>query len=60
MHMQIMLVRSNIEKCAPFTNCIRKMNNTEVDNAKDVDVVMPMYNLTKCSDNYSNKFGSMW
>ena len=36
------------------------MNNTEVDNAKDVDVVMSMYNLTKCSDNYSNKFGSMW
>ena len=30
---------------APFTDCISKTNNTEVDNAKDIDIVMPMYNL---------------
>ena len=29
---------------APFINCINKINNKQVDNAKDVDVVMPMYN----------------
>ena len=30
---------------APFTDCISKTNNTEVDNAKDIDIVMPMYNV---------------
>ena len=30
---------------APFTNCISEINNTGVDNAKDIDAVMPMYNL---------------
>ena len=31
--------------CAPFTNCISKINNTQVDNAKQLDIGMPMYNL---------------
>ena len=30
---------------APFTNCISEKNNIEVDNAKDIDTVMPLYNL---------------
>ena len=30
---------------APFTNCISKINNALIDNAEDLDVVMPMYNL---------------
>ena len=38
--------------CAPFTNCISEINNTQVDNAKDLDIVMPMYNLIEYSDNY--------
>ena len=29
----------------PFTNCISKINNVLIDNAEDLDVVMPMYNL---------------
>ena len=33
------------KNCAPFTNCIREINNTQVDNAKDIDIVMAMYNL---------------
>ena len=41
------------KNCAPFTNCISEINNTQVDNAKDIDIVMPMYNLIECSDNYS-------
>ena len=45
---------------APFTDCISKINNTQVDNAKDIDVVMPMYNLIEYSDNYSKTFGSLW
>ena len=45
---------------APFTNCISKINNTPVDNAKDIDIVMPMYNLIEYSDNYAKTTGSLW
>ena len=38
---------------APFTNCINERNNTQIDNAKDIDIVMPMYNVIEYSDNYS-------
>ena len=41
------------KNCAPFTNCIRKINNTQIDNAEYIDIVMPMYNLIEYSDNYS-------
>ena len=40
------------ENCAPFPDCINGMINTQVDNIKDLDVVMPMYNLIEYSDNY--------
>ena len=39
-------------KCAPFTNCISRINNTQVDDAHDIDVVMPMDNLIKWKYNY--------
>ena len=42
-----------LKTCAPFMDCITEINNTQVDNAKDLDVVMPMYNLIEHSDNYS-------
>ena len=45
---------------ALFTNCISKINNTQVDDAHDFDVVMPMYNLIEYSDTYSKTFGSSW
>ena len=41
------------KNCAPFTDCISKINNTQVDNAEDIDIVMPMYNLIEYSDYYS-------
>ena len=44
----------------PFTDCISKMNNAQVDNAKDIDIVMPMYNLIVYSNNYSKISGSLW
>ena len=40
------------KNCAPFTNCKSEINNTEIDNAKDIHIIMPMCNLTECSDNY--------
>ena len=33
------------KNCAPFTNCISKINNTQIDDAHGIDVVIPMYNL---------------
>ena len=30
------------KNCAPFTNCISEVNNSQIDNAKDIDIVMPM------------------
>ena len=47
------------KNCAPFTNCISEINNTQVDNAKDIDTVMPMYNLIEYSDNYVKTSGSL-
>ena len=48
------------KNCAPFTNCINDINNTQVDDAKDIDIVMPMYNLIEYSDPYSKTSGSLW
>ena len=46
--------------CAPFINCISEINNTQIDNAKDIDIVMPMYNLIEYSDNYAETTRSLW
>ena len=48
------------KNCAPFTKCISRINNTDIDNAHDIDIVMPMYNLIEYSDNYSKTSGSLW
>ena len=45
---------------APFTNCISKINNVLIDNAEDLDIVMPMYNLLEYSKNYSKTTGRFW
>ena len=45
---------------APFTDCISEISNTQKDNAKEIDIVMPMYNLREYSDNYSKTSGSLW
>ena len=42
----------------PFTNCIPKISNVLSDNAKNLDVVMPMYNLLEYSNNYTKTTGS--
>ena len=48
------------KNCVPFTNCISKINNADIDNAKYIDIVMPMYNLIEYSENYSKTSGSLW
>ena len=45
---------------APFINCISKINGIKIDNAEDLNVVMPMYNLLEYSKNYRKKKGSLW
>ena len=48
------------KNCAPFTNCISEINNTQIDNANDIDIVMPMYKLIEYSNNYAKATGSLW
>ena len=45
--------------CAPFTDCISEINNKEIDHAKNINVVMPMYNLIEYSSNYLKTSGSL-
>ena len=37
-----------------------RINNTDIDTAQDVDIVMLMYKLIEYSHNYSKKSGSLW
>ena len=48
------------KNCAPFTKCISRINNTDIDDAQDIDIAMPMYNLIEYNDNYSITSGSLW
>ena len=48
------------KNCAPFTKSISRINNKNIDDAQDIDIVMPMYNLIEYSDNYSKTSGSLW
>ena len=38
------------KNCAPFTNCISKINNIHIDNAEYIDIVITMYNKSNRSD----------
>ena len=48
------------KNCAPFTNCISKINNVEIDNTQCLDIIMPVFSLIEYSDSYSNTSGSLW
>ena len=61
MLLHIILIKKVIFKnCAPFTNCLSKINNTQIDDAEYIDIVKPMYNLIEYSDNYSKTSTSLW
>ena len=49
-----------IKNYPQFTNCISEINNTQIDNAKNNDLVMPMYSLMECSDNYFKTSRCLW
>ena len=46
--------------CAPFNKSIAKIDGTTIDDAEDLDLVMPMYNLIECNSNYSEITGILW
>ena len=41
------------KNCAPFTECISEISNTQIGNEKYIDVIIPIYNLIEHSNNYS-------
>ena len=45
---------------APFINCVSKIDGVKTDNAEDLYVVMPIYNLLEYSKNYGKTTGSLW
>ena len=45
---------------APFSSCILKINNTNIDNAEDLDIVMLVYSLIEYSSNYRKTTGILW
>ena len=49
---------NNIDKKVKF-NCLSKINNTQIVNAKYIDIVMPLYDLIEYSDNYSKTSGGL-
>ena len=51
--------RVTFKNCAPFTKCISRTNNTDIDNAHDIDIIMPMCSLIEYGDNYSKTSGSL-
>ena len=48
------------KNCAPFTNCINEIYNTQIDYCKDIDTAMPLYNLLEYSGNHAKTSGSLW
>ena len=45
---------------SPFISCISEINGVKIDNAEDLDVVMPIYNLLEYSKNYRKAARSLW
>ena len=42
---------------APFISCVTKINNEFIEDADDLDIVMPMYSLLEYSKNYRKTIG---
>ena len=48
------------KNCAPFTKCMSRINGIDINNAQDIDMLMPMRNLIEYSDKYLKTSGSLW
>ena len=49
-----------LKNCAPFTDCISETNNRLINNPKNLNVAMLMYNLIEYSNNYSKTSEMLW
>ena len=49
-----------LENNAPFVSCITKINNELIEDAEDLAIAMPMYNLLEYSKNYRKTIGSLY
>ena len=47
--------QADVKSWAPFNEIISEINDTKVDNTRDLNVVMPMHNLVEYSNNYTKK-----
>ena len=45
---------------APFVSCTTRINGELIEDADDLDIVMPMYNLLEYSKNYKKTIGSLY
>ena len=45
---------------APFVSCITRINGELIEDADDLDIVMPMYNLLEYSKNYRKTIWSLY
>ena len=52
--------RLALKNCAPFTKCNLEINDEHIDTAENLDIVMPMYNLTEYSDNYQDSSATLY
>ena len=52
--------RLALRNCAPFTKCNLEINDEHVDTGENLDIVMPMYNLIECSDNYQDSSATLY
>ena len=50
----------SFKNCVPFTKCITKRDRTTIDDAEDLDLVIPMYNLIEYSSDHSETIESLW
>ena len=52
--------RLALKNCSPFTKCNLEINDEHIDTAENLDIVMPMYNLMKYSDNYQDSSATIY
>ena len=52
-------IAANVRNNAPFISCVSKINNSFIDNAEDLYIVMPTYNLIEYSKNYRKTTGRL-
>ena len=53
---------TNVEfkNCTPFTRCVSHINDEHVETAENLEIIMPMYNLSEYSDNYADSSASLY